>query len=333
MSSISADQSVAGEDCGTASSAVPQVPSRGYDTAFRVTPEYRAGLPDMQNADATHLAGANVPIAQVGSSNFRLPLRFRTAGGAPATLETAVTGTVSLAAGRRGINMSRIIRGVYEFAGALFTPDTPVEILRRFAKDLDTSRARLRLEFNYPLLQESLRSGLAGWQYHRCCYEAFLDAATGEARRLVHFDFVYSSACPCSVELSEHARDTRGVFCVPHSQRSKARVCAQIATGASLAIEDLRDHCAAALHTETQVMVKREDEQAFAELNGASVKFVEDAARLLFVALDADARIADFQAACAHFESLHSHDAVAVIAKGVAGGFSGDFADFGALLC
>jgi GTP cyclohydrolase FolE2 len=32
--------------------------------------------------------------------------------------------------------------------------------------------------------------------------------------------------------------------------------------------------------TETQVMVKREDEQAFAELNAANPIFVEDAARL-----------------------------------------------------
>ena len=29
-------------------------------------------------------------------------------------------------------------------------------------------------------------------------------------------------------------------------------------------------------------MARREDEQAFAELNGAFVKFVEDAARLLY---------------------------------------------------
>ena len=35
-----------------------------------------------------------------------------------------------------------------------------------------------------------------------------------------------------------------------------------------------------AVPTETQVMVKREDEQAFAELNAANPIFVEDAARL-----------------------------------------------------
>jgi GTP cyclohydrolase I len=92
-------------------------------------------------------------------------------------------------------------------------------------------------------------------------------------------------------------------------------------------------HCANALKTETQVMVKREDEQAFAELNGAHIKFVEDAARLLYRELGTDKRIVDFQVACAHLESLHSHDAVSVICKGVKGGFTADFSDFQSLIC
>jgi GTP cyclohydrolase IB len=68
------------------------------------------------------------------------------------------------------------------------------------------------------------------------------------------------------------------------------------------------------------VMVKREDEQAFAELNGANTKFVEDAARLYFEHLNADERIVDFRVVLSHLESLHSHDAVAVITKGVPNG-------------
>jgi GTP cyclohydrolase I len=44
-------------------------------------------------------------------------------------------------------------------------------------------------------------------------------------------------------------------------------------------------------------------------------------------------RIKDFQIACAHLESLHSHDAVSVIAKGVPGGFTADFMAFGQLVC
>ena len=95
----------------------------------------------------------------------------------------------------------------------------------------------------------------------------------------------------------------------------------------------MQEHCLNALKTETQVMVKREDEQAFAELNGAHIKFVEDAARLLYKEFAGDHRIADFQVACAHLESLHSHDAVSVICKGVPGGFKADFMEFRSLVC
>src|SRR5208283_5912063 len=117
------------------------------------------------------------------------------------------------------------------------------------------------------------------------------------------------------------------------SQRSKARVSVEVAPGRKLSLEDLHAHCLKALQTETQVMVKREDEQAFAELNGAYIKFVEDAARLLYRAFDAEPKIRDFQIACSHLESLHSHDAVSVICKGVKGGFTADFSDFSALVC
>jgi GTP cyclohydrolase I len=48
---------------------------------------------------------------------------------------------------------------------------------------------------------------------------------------------------------------------------------------------------------------------------------------------DADKRVRDFQIACSHLESLHSHDAVSVICKGVKGGFTADFMDFSSLVC
>lgn len=310
----------------------PVAPVRVYDRSFRASEAYKATLPDMQNTDATQIQGANVPILQVGISNFRIPLTFLTHSGAKIQLETSVTGTVSLAADHKGINMSRIMRVFYEFQDRVFTPEVVEEILRRYKQDLGSSRARLRLEFNYPILKPSLRSGLKGWQYYRCCYEGQIDDLD-RARKFIHFDFVYSSACPCSGELAEHARLARNVFTIPHSQRSKARVVAEIAEGSHLTIEEIQQLCLDALQTETQVMVKREDEQAFAELNGAYMKFVEDAARLVHESLDSDSRIRDFQVACAHLESLHSHDAVAVINKGLPGGLSADFAEFKNLVC
>lgn len=306
-------------------------PVKSYDHAFVPSDEYRSDLPDMQNADAREIFGANVPILKVGVSNFRLPLRYITASSDTQTLETSVTGTVSLEAGQKGINMSRLMRVFYTFQERIFTPDTLHEILLQYKTELSAHRAQLRLDFEYPILKSSLRSGLEGWQYYRCAYEGKLDDSS-RFRKFIHFDFIYSSACPCSSELAEHARESRNIYSIPHSQRSTARVSVEVAKGEHIEMEGIQKLCFLALRTETQVMVKREDEQAFAEMNGAYSKFVEDAARLVYEQLDAEPRIADFQVACAHLESLHSHDAVAVINKGVPGGFSGAFDDFKSLI-
>ncbi len=305
--------------------------SKVYDHDFALTDEYRAALPDMQNTDSQQIFGANVPILKVGISNFRLPLSYITPSSDTLTLETSVTGTVSLEANQKGINMSRIMRVFYTYQERIFTPDLLNEILLQYKEEINAHRAQLKLSFEYPILKPSLRSGLEGWQYYRAAYEGRVDELN-RFRKYIHFDFVYSSACPCSSELSEHARGSRDVYGIPHSQRSTARVSVEVAEGQHLSLERLQELCLKALQTETQVMVKREDEQAFAEMNGAFTKFVEDAARLLYEQLGDEPKIVDFQVACAHLESLHSHDAVAVISKGVPGGFTGQFDDYKSLI-
>ncbi len=309
--------------------AEPLIPRR-YDSEFQVTPAYQASLPDMTEAHDA-IEGAKVPIQQVGVSGFKVPLRFATPSGDTLTLEAHVTGSVSLEANLKGINMSRIVRTFYEHKDDVFSPDTLANILLSYRDKVGSLAARVRVGFSYPIVQKSLRSGMEGYQFYKVAFSASLEQS-GQIRRFAEFDFVYSSACPCSAELAEHARDTRGAYAIPHSQRSRARARIEMAPGASLSVEDLQQHFAEALKTETQVMVKREDEQAFAELNGAYVKFVEDAARLVYDRLNADSRIHDFEVACSHQESLHSHDAVSVICKGVPGGYQADFMDFESLI-
>lgn len=315
----------------SAAGAQPKL-KRSYDAKFRVTNAYRASLPDMMEAAHDAIHGVNVPIQQVGVHNFKLPLKFRTKAGKLLTLEASITGTVSLEAELKGINMSRIVRSFYDHKDEVFTGEWVGKILKAYLRKVQSKDARLKISFSYPMTQRSLRSGLDGYQFYKVAFEGVMTHA-GQYRRFIHFDFVYSSACPCSAELNEHARDQRGAYGVPHSQRSKARVTVEEAEGKKIWIEDVHALCLQALRTETQVMVKREDEQAFAELNGAHLKFVEDAARLLYREFDADKRIRDFRIACSHLESLHSHDAVSVICKGVKGGFTADFMDFGSLLC
>ncbi len=290
---------------------------RYYDPAFTLSDEYKSSLPDMQNSSAEMIEGANVPIQQVGISNFKLPLRFARPAGETIMLETTVDGYVGLEAGKKGINMSRIIRSFYKFEDEIFHPHKLKEILQVYKDDLDVQSAYLRLSFNYPILQGSLRSGLEGYQYYRVALEGTLNSQD-EFRKFMHLDFEYSSACPCSYELAAHARNERGIAAISHSQRSVASL--KVELNDDIFIEDLVNHCQNALMTETQVMVKREDEQAFAEMNAAFQKFVEDAARLLYEELNEQQRINDFVIHCIHQESLHSHDAVSRICKGVKGG-------------
>ncbi len=289
--------------------------SRLYPAAFRVTPDYKAALPDLQNGPASLIKGARAQIQHVGISNFRLPIRYHTRDNGDVTLETSVTGTVSLEAEKKGINMSRIMRTFYRQAEETFSFDVIAATLDAYKSDLDSFDARIQMRFSFPMKVDSLRSGLSGYQYYDIALEV-VDTA-GQRKRFVHLDYVYSSTCPCSLELSEHARRSRGQLATPHSQRSVARISLELADSADvLWFEDLVDLCRAAVPTETQVMVKREDEQAFAELNAANPIFVEDAARLFCAGLLADARVGDFRVVASHQESLHSHDAVSVLTEG-----------------
>ncbi|MCA0855546.1 GTP cyclohydrolase FolE2 [Phaeobacter italicus] len=289
--------------------------SRNYPDGFEADAAYRATLPDLQNGPSSLIRGAHEQIQHVGISNFRLPIRVHTRDNGDLTLETSVTGTVSLDADKKGINMSRIMRSFYKHAERTFSFEVMEAALDDYLSDLESYDARLMMRFSFPMKVESLRSGLAGYQYYDIALE--LVDHGGQRTKILHLDYVYSSTCPCSLELSEHARSARGQLATPHSQRSVARISLVVEGDTPcLWFEDVIEHCRRAVPTETQVMVKREDEQAFAELNAANPIFVEDAARLFCEALQSDPRIGDFRVIASHQESLHSHDAISVLTQG-----------------
>ncbi len=289
--------------------------NRVYPEGFRVDAAYKDTLPDLQNGPASLIRGANRQIQHVGISNFRLPIRYHTRDNGDLTLETSVTGTVSLEAEKKGINMSRIMRSFYAHAEKTFSFEVIEAALDDYKADLESFDARIQMRLSFPMKVGSLRSGLSGYQYYDISLE--LVERDGVRQKIVHLDFVYSSTCPCSLELSEHAREMRNQLATPHSQRSVARISVELTEDQGcLWFEDLIEMARAAVPTETQVMVKREDEQAFAELNAANPIFVEDAARLFAEQLQNDARVGDFRVVASHQESLHSHDAVSVLTEG-----------------
>ncbi len=290
---------------------------RVYDESFIPPQEYLDSMPDLQNSDFH-----DDPIDFVGIEGFHLPLRVKQKDGNIQEVRATITGTVSLEAEKRGINMSRIIRSFYKSKDDIFSCDHLEKVLRDYKKDLDTFDAHILMNFSYYMWQDALRtiredgSKEGGWQYYNITFDVNLDH-TGEFKKVMWVDFIYSSACPCSTELSQHAAYQRGVFGIPHSQRSIARIGMEY--DGELWIEDVIDYCREALTTEVLVFCKRQDEQAFAEKNGAQTKFVEDAIRYLKHELDKHDVIKDYKILCSHQEALHAHNAVAVTTKGIKG--------------
>ena len=304
--------------------------TRGYDENFKPTQEYLDSMPDLQNGEYM-----DIPIEFVGIHNFHIPIRIREKNGDTQEVMASITGEVSLGAQKRGINMSRIIRTFYKSKDDIFDIKNLEKVLTDYKKDLDTFDAHILMNFKYRIWQDALRSTKivehdeynhtiteevpeGGWQYYNITFDVNMDKI-GEVKRILWVDFVHSSACPCSTELSLHAALNRGVYGIPHSQRSIARLGLDFnisGDGDLLWVEDVIDMCREALTTETLVFCKRQDEQCFAEKNGAQPRFVEDAIRLLGHRLNECKLITDYKIMCSHQESLHSHDAVAVTTKG-----------------
>ena len=176
-------------------------PDRDYDSEYKPTKEDIETFPDLQNGPSSLIQGSPVEIQQVGIHNFRLPLKYSTRDNGDIKLETKVTGTVSLEAHKKGINMSRIMRSFYEFRNDTFSIDKLKDILYAYKEKLNTFDSKIALKFSYPIIKKSLRSDNEGYQYYNVTLEGGLDKE-GDLKKYIHFDFVYSSACPCSYELA-----------------------------------------------------------------------------------------------------------------------------------
>ena len=104
-------------------------PDREYDSEYKPTKKDIETFPDLQNGPSSLIQGSPVEIQQVGIHNFRLPLKYKTRDNGDIELETKVTGTVSLEAHKKGINMSRIMRSFYEYKNHVFSIDKLKEYL------------------------------------------------------------------------------------------------------------------------------------------------------------------------------------------------------------
>ncbi len=302
-------------------------------------------MPDIANEDQAQLAGE---LDWVGMDEIELPVRIETDQGEIQQSIARVTAFVNLnKAEVRGIHMSRLYLTLDQaFAEKPLSPTSMREILQNFLashKDL-SHRALIRVDFDYMIRRQALASDNAGWKRYPVTLIGILDEHEYSVE--MGLEVLYSSTCPCSAALARqliqeqfekdfatgeqidfsavHAwlGTEQGILATPHSQRSAAELRVRLKPDFEIfPIVELIDSVEAAVKTPVQTAVKREDEQEFARLNGQNLMFCEDAARKLQSALDIESGIMDYWARCSHYESLHPHNAVSVITKGLRGGY------------
>jgi len=304
--------------------------------------------PDMPDVATTDAAQQNGTLDWVGMSRIALPLRIKDQHLDVYQASTFVESYVNLVDPNvKGIHMSRLYLLLSDFSREdVLTVDKLKDFLKeKLASHADISdQSCIQLEFDYLVDQPALKSEYSGWKDYPITIKAVLDGDKVDVELGVKVP--YSSTCPCSAALSRQLLQqafsdnfadqntidkatieawlkAEGSVATPHSQRSYARVWVKLDDSfTDFPISSLIGVIEGALKTPVQTAVKREDEQEFARLNGSNQMFCEDAARRLKNALNAQSEYLDFWVRVEHIESLHAHDAVAIVTKGIKGGYS-----------
>jgi len=312
---------------------------------MKLTENVLREMPDIANEVAAEIAGC---LDWVGMNDIEMPVRIEDDTGSLIQSTALVTAYVNMTEpGVRGIHMSRLYLHLDQtFSERPLNPCTLRKLLRSFLDSHEglSDRALIRVDFDYITRRPALASDNEGWRRYPVSMIGILEG--GEFSLEMGLEILYSSTCPCSAALSRQliqdeflnkfgergAVDVKsvadwlsteeGVLATPHSQRSAAEIRVRLLpTFEMFPIVELIDEVENALKTPVQATVKREDEQAFALLNGRNLMFCEDAGRRIQAALNRDERILDYWARCTHYESLHPHNAVSVVTKGVEGGY------------
>ena len=309
-------------------------------------------LPDIANEPHS---GPNARLNWVGMSEIEMPVFLLNGKQERIQSVARVQAYVNLTDPEsKGIHMSRLYLAVDEMLSEdTLTPALLRKIVESFAESHEgiSDNAYLECRVDFFERRKSLKSDNTGWKSYKV--RPITSLRKGVLTTELSVEVPYSSTCPCSAALArdliqqgfteKFANDTsvdfnavhawlgttEGISATPHSQRSVAQIRVKLNESVQdMPISRLIDQIEDALQTPVQAAVKREDEQEFARLNASNLMFCEDAARRLQAALDNDITLDDFWIRVNHMESLHPHNAVAVVVKGIENGYRDDPREF-----
>lgn len=242
----------------------------------------------------------NIPLKNVGIKDLRWPIALRDREKGTQHSVAKVTLAVDLPHDTRGTHMSRFVE-CFRSLGPVGLSEIEA-ILDQLKAKLQAERAFMKLEFPYFITKAAPVSGMTAPMDIDCVYKA----EKGEGFKLQITAVVpMQTLCPCSKEISAYGA---------HNQRAFATIT--IDAEEFIWLEELVAMADAAASAPVYGLLKRPDEKFVTEQAYDNPRFVEDAVRELAMQLEADKRISWYRAEVESVESIHNHNAFAVVEKG-----------------
>lgn len=260
-----------------------------------------SSLPDIQaTPDERGLA-----IDQVGVSDLRYPIKVTDRNGEPFPTVAKISMSVHLPHQFKGTHMSRFLEVLSEHEGEVTTQTLP-KILHDLKERLDAEEAHIEVAFTYFVTKKAPVSGAAAKVGCDCIFQG---TSKGNKDDLVlGITVPVTTLCPCSKEISEYgAHNQRGY--VTLEVRPKRTEDGH----AFILIEDLIEVAEKSGSAPLYALLKRTDERHVTMQAYDNPVFVEDVVRNAAALLRADSRVDSFTVKAVNHESIHDHNAFAVI--------------------
>jgi len=253
-------------------------------------------MPDVQGASDKR----NVAIDKVGVKNVHYPITLKQSCGGDQHTVATINLYVSLPKHKKGTHMSRFLEILNQHHRSI-TPAQIIPILHEMKTKLHADDAHIEMTFPYFIEKAAPVSGAKGLMDYVCTFEG---ASNGSDDFILGVKAPATSLCPCSKEISAYGA---------HNQRCE--ISARVRFKGNLWIEDLVKIMESAASAPVYAVLKRPDEKFVTEQAYENPKFVEDIIRDLALALDADDRITWYSIQSENFESIHNHNAYALIER------------------
>ena len=242
-----------------------------------------------------------IAIDRVGVKNLRYPIQVLDKAHAVQSTIANVSLTVDLPHHYKGTHMSRFIEVLNDHGPVLHVDQIKV-ILRELLARLDSEKAHADFEFPFFLEKKAPITGVVGLMDYTVRFSATLQG--GESDFILTVIVPVTTLCPCSKAISEHgAHNQRGV--VTFSIRFRKPIW----------IEDLIRLVESCASCELYSLLKRPDEKAVTERAYAKPVFVEDLVREVAARCNREPNITWYRVEAENFESIHNHNAYALIEK------------------